>query len=122
MTLYALALFAHIVGAILLFAALTVEGLGFRLRFSVAEYNRVIGPISGLLILIPGLYMAKAQWGFAPWIVFRLGTWVLIAGLGAATGVAVMRRGGRSGSLALLSWLVRIGLAVVVVFDMVVKP
>lgn len=122
MTIYALALFAHIVGAILLFAALTVEGLSFRLRFSVAEYNRVIGPVSGLLILIPGLYMARVQWGFAPWIIFGIAVWVLIASIGAATGIAVMRKGGNPGSWALLSWLVRIALGAVVIFDMVVKP
>lgn len=122
MTLYMAALFAHIVGAILLFAVLTVEGLSFRLSFSVAAYNRVIGPVSGLLVLVPGLYMARVQWGFAPWILFGLGAWLVIAVLGAATGILVMRRGNRPGRLALVSWLGRSALAFLVVADMVVKP
>src|SRR5919201_6443853 len=63
MTLYRIALFVHVVGALLLFATLTVEGIGLRsLRrattvdqardgSSVARLTRVVGPVSALAIL-----------------------------------------------------------------------
>ena len=121
MSLYPIALFAHIVGALLVFVLLTVEGLGLRLGFAAAPLNRVIGPISALLILVPGLYMMSAQWGFQGWIVVGIGTYVVIAVAGAFTGISVMR-GRMSTRVATISWLIRVGLALGVVFDMTLKP
>ena len=45
----------------------------------------------------------------------------LIAGLGAYTGISVLR-GGISRAAATTSWLVRTGIALGVVFDMTIKP
>lgn len=121
MDLYPVVLFVHIVGAVLLFVALTVEGLSYRFGFGAAPMNRVIGPISAVLILASGLYMMKAQWGWAGWVVVGIVAWALIAVLGAVTGVAAMR-GGSFARASFSSWLLRIGAALGVAFIMTVKP
>jgi hypothetical protein len=119
--LYSIALFAHIVGAILVFVLLTIEGLGLRFGFDYAQLNRMLGPVSALLILVPGLYMMAAQWGWAGWIVTGIAAYVLIAGAGAYTGISVMR-GRMDRRTAVVSWLARIGMALGVAFIMTVKP
>ena len=121
MDLYSIVLFAHIVGALVLFVLLTVEGVGLRAGFSSAALNRVLGPISAVAILFPGLYMMKAQWGWTGWVAVGIATWFLIAVVGAGTGIAVMR-GRLTSRVATVSWLVRVGMALGVVFDMSVKP
>lgn len=121
MNLYSIALFAHILGAILVFVLLTIEGLGLRFGFDYAQLNRVLGPVSALLILVPGLYMMAAEWGWAGWIVTGIASYVLIAGVGAYTGISVMR-GLMNRRTAVVSWLVRIGMALGVAFVMTVKP
>lgn len=121
MGLYSIALFVHIVGALLIFVALTVEGISLRAGFSAAPINRVVGPISAVAILVPGLYMVASGVGWKPWVVVGISGWVLIATLGAYTGISVMR-GQMSGRTAALSWLIRIGMALGIVFDMTVKP
>src|SRR2546430_1034142 len=121
MDLYSIVLFVHIVGALLLFVLLTVEGVGLRAGFTSAPLNRVLGPISALAILFPGLCLMKAGWGWTGWVVVGIVTWFGIAVVGAGTGVAVKRRR-LSNSAATISWLLRVGMALGVVFDMTVKP
>lgn len=121
MNLYSIALFAHIVGAFLIFVLLTIEGLGLRFGFDYARLNRVLGPVSALLILVPGLYMMAAEWGWAGWIITGIASYVLIAGAGAYTGISVMR-GRMNRRTAAVSWLLRIGMALGVAFVMTVKP
>ena len=58
MSLYSIALFVHVVGALLLFALLAVEGYNLRDATGGARLNRILGPISLVAILLPGLYMA----------------------------------------------------------------
>ena len=84
MSLYAIALFVHIVGTLLLFALLTVEGIALRVGISAAPVGRALGPISALAILVPGLYMMATQWGVKGWIAVGITTWVLIAVGGAS--------------------------------------
>src|SRR5207237_1632158 len=81
----------------------------------------ILGPISAAAILIPGLYMMAVQWGWAGWVVVGITTYVLIAAIGAYTGINVMR-GRMNRQTAMVTWLVRIGMAVGVLFDMTVKP
>ena len=121
MDLYSIALFTHIVGAVLVFVLLTIEGLGLRFGFPYAPLNRILGPISAAAILIPGLYMMAVQWGWAGWVVVGITTYVLIAAIGAYTGINVMR-GRMNRQTAMVTWLVRIGMALGVLFDMTVKP
>ena len=119
--LYSIALFAHIVGALLIFVLLTIEGLGLRFGFPYAQLNRVLGPVSALAILVPGVYMMAVQWGWAGWIETGIVSYVVIAAVGAFTGIQVMR-GRLDVQAATVSWLVRIGVALGVVFDMTLKP
>lgn len=121
MSLYGIALFAHIVGALLVFVLLTIEGLGLRFGFQYARLNQVFGPISAALILIPGFYMMATQWGWTGWIVTGITAWVVIAALGAYTGIGVAR-GTISVSTVTVTWLARVGLALGVVFEMTLKP
>ncbi|HET7338628.1 MAG TPA: hypothetical protein VFK22_03705 [Candidatus Dormibacteraeota bacterium] len=121
MDLYSIALFQHIVGALLVFVLLTIEGLALRFGFPYAQLNRILGPVAALLVLVPGLYMMKVQWGWTGWVVTGLVAYVLIAAIGAYTGIRLM--GGRMDArAAIISWLVRVGVALAVVFDMSVKP
>lgn len=121
MTLYSIALFLHIVGALLLFVLLTIEGISLRQGFMAARLNRALGPISALAILVPGLYMSVSPWGWRGWIVAGLAAWVLIAVGGAVTGIN--RLAGRWNTrTAAASWSIRVGLALGAVFIMTVKP
>ena len=120
MTLYSFALFVHIVGAILLSVLLALEGFNLRNGQVTARLNRVLGPISLVAILVPGFYMA-ARIGWQPWTAVGLVSYVLIAAAGTYTGISVMR-GRMSALAAMVSWLLRTGIAVAVLFDMTVKP
>ena len=120
MSLYAIALFVHVVGAVLVFVLLTVEGVSLRSGMAAASFSRVLGPISALAILIPGFYMAS-QTGWHAWTAVGLASYAVIAGLGAYTGISVAR-GRMSSRAATTSWLIRAGIALSVVFDMTVKP
>lgn len=121
MNLYSIALFVHIVGAVLVFVLLTIEGVGLRVGFSSAPINRVLGPISAVAILVPGFYMVAAGAGWKAWNLVGLVSYAFIAVLGAYTGISVVR-GRMSAHAASVSWMARIGLAVGVVFDMTIKP
>jgi hypothetical protein len=147
MSLYSLALFLHVVGALLLFVTLTVEGVALRLLRRAAtaaeatrasgmlRVNRIVGPISAVGVLVPGLYMTATNWGAVAWIVVALVSWALIAVLGAINGVRILafqrslaQEGGPSAvaqlrnPLFLVSWLTRVGIALGVIFLMTVKP
>ncbi len=149
MSIYDIALFVHVVGAVLLFAAVTVEGLAIRLLrqamtglesiapMAMFRVNRVIGPLSALGILVPGLYMTAFR-GWAPWIVVGLATWALILVLGAVNGIRTLAFGRRLPTdggpisadlqarlrdpIAVVSWWTRAGMALGIVFLMTVKP
>jgi len=121
MSLYSLALFVHIVGSLLMFVLLSVEGIGLRQGFMAARLNRVLGPISALTILVPGFYMVAWQWGWKGWIIVGITSWVLIAVAGAATGISLLA-GRLNTRVAAASWSIRVGMALGVVFIMTVKP
>lgn len=120
MSLYSIALFVHIVGALSLFGLLAIEGVSLRAGLSPRGVQQILGPISAVAIVIPGFYMA-AQIGWHGWVAVGLVSYVVIAVLGAYTGVNLMR-GRINASAATVSWLARVGIALGVVFDMTVKP
>src|SRR3989442_1753622 len=107
MRLYSVALFLHVVGAMLLFITLTVEGITLRyLRRattadqvqvwgSVAGLTGVIGPVSAILVIVPGLYMLATTWGWVAWIATGLVGWLLIVVLGTFIGIR-LNRGART--------------------------
>src|ERR1700730_11955838 len=141
MNLYSIALFVHVVGALLLFVTLTVEGVALRLLHRAAtpeaaksaagmlRLNRIVGPVSALGALIPGLYMTATSWGWVAWIGVDFVSWLLIAVLGAVNGIRIV---GLERSQALLSgirtpmflvsWMTRVGIALGAIFLMTVKP
>src|SRR5258708_2867073 len=90
MSLYSVSHFFHIVVELLMFVLLTIEGVALRQGFIAARLNRMLGPISALTILVPGLYMSASQWGWKGWIVVGIAAWVLIAVAGAATGITLL--------------------------------
>jgi hypothetical protein len=141
MTLYSIALFLHVVGALLLFVTLTVEGVVLRQLHRAAtreaaqgaaamlRLNRIVGPLSALGVLIPGLYMTATSWGWVGWIVVGLVAWALIAVLGAASGIRIQALerspallAGIRSPIFLISWSTRVGISFGVVFLMTVKP
>jgi hypothetical protein len=111
----------HIIGAVLLFVLLTIEGVGLRQGFAAARLNRILGPISAVTILVPGLYMGASEWGWKGWIIVGIAAWVLIAVAGAATGISVLT-GRLNTRAAALSWSIRVGAALGVMFIMTIKP
>lgn len=145
MTLYAFALFVHIVGSLLLCTAFTAEGIalfqfrrattgeGVRMWEGVASLGRVFGPASVVTILASGLYMMVTSWGWVPWLALGLVAWVMIAVLGAVNGIrmSVTLRQAIVGATPisslrnrtfLISWLTRLSIAVGIVFLMTNKP
>jgi hypothetical protein len=141
MTVYSIALFLHVVGALLLFVTLTVEGVALRQLHRAAtteaahgaaamlRLNRIVGPLSALGVLIPGLYMTATSWGWVAWIVIALVSWLVIAVLGAVNGIRILALErsqalltGMRNPMFLISWLTRVGIALGVVFLMTVKP
>lgn len=75
MSLYSVALFIHIVGSLLLFVLLTIEGIGLRRGFIAARLNRVLGRFQ--------------RWPSS----FRASTWSLRNGAGKAGSLSASRRG-----------------------------
>ena len=99
MTLYSVALFLHIVGALGLFAALGLEWTSMRQlrRATTAEQAhewlnalglvRRMGPASLAAIFLSGLYMVATAWGIVAWIAVALGAMLLLPPLGAFNGL-----------------------------------
>ena len=65
--------------------------------------------------------MVASGAGWSGWVEAGLTTWVLIAVIGAITGISLLR-GRMSLRTAAISWSARVGMAVAVVFIMTVKP
>src|SRR5438270_8031001 len=94
MTLDGLALFFHILGAFGLMAALAVEDVVLRgLRgartgeqarswLSAMRAVRLVAPASIALILVMGLYLMLAAWGWRGWIVSGLVALLLVGLIG----------------------------------------
>jgi hypothetical protein len=108
MDLYSVLIFAHVLGAAAVFAALGIELVAFRrLRGArTADQARTwmgpfreagrLGPAAMVTILIAGVWMMALRWGPEPWILTALVGWVVMAILGGA----LTRRGmGRLGVL-----------------------
>jgi hypothetical protein len=93
---YQLALFAHIIGVLLLFIALGLEvaalqGLRYALTteqartwLGLAHNVELLFPASGLLILVAGVYMTLLAWTFmTAWIVVAFVALIALSVLGA---------------------------------------
>jgi len=151
MSVYAIAVFLHIVGALGLFAALGLEWASlYNLRrvttaaqarewAKLLSALRFVGSPSFLIILVTGIYMMATRWGGQGWIGVGLGGLVLIAALGGAlTGrrsaaiarsaageaaaISVSLRQQLHDPVLLLSVWLRTALGLGVVFVMSLKP
>ena len=104
MSLYALALFAHVVGVLSLFIGMGLQWtviIGFRRGQTMAQLRlwsgllrpvAMLGPLSAVLILLAGGYMMFTAWGFGtPWIVVSIGAMLLMAALGMGITVRKLR-------------------------------
>lgn len=110
---YSLALLLHIVGAALMFAALGVDlavhsrmrraatvGEVRTLSQAAGSVDRLHG-ISGLIILVAGIYMAWTSWGWTtPWIDVALIAYLIGAVLGAGVIGERMRAIGKGAAAA----------------------
>lgn len=151
MSWYSIALFLHIVGALGLFAGISLEQAGLRgmrravSTGSVREWlgvlrsrRRVEGP-AGLTLLVTGVFMVHVSGGMQPWIGVGLLGMVLIAlvgALGTARAARALVEALPAGDRPVSSELrrriggstlrtvaaLRLALALGVVFDMAVKP
>jgi hypothetical protein len=151
MTLYSIALFLHVVGALGLFVAMalewaslqqlqrvtTVEELGK--WFKSSGPMRGIGGISMLIILVAGIYMAIVAWGGAQWISVAFISMIVMAGIGGVINsmrMRAIRKGmeGQSGPISTdlaraifhpalwMSMLTRVSIGLGIIFLMTVKP
>ncbi len=147
---YQLALFLHVVGALGYFIVFGLEWstlLNLQ-RASRAEEVRQwggmmgmvrwLGPVSMILILLAGIYMAATAWSGAAWIVAAFVTMVLIAPLGVLSSVRLAAIGRASATVngplsqslneqlhhpLLRTYLqLRTAMAVGIIFLMTVKP
>jgi hypothetical protein len=146
-----LVLFIHVVGALGIAAAYTVDAAGLiglrraalgeqaRAWFITRRWVLVLGPISIGIVLLSGLYLTVVSWGPDAWILVSLGTLLAIAVIGGVlTGIPMarigpgierasgplpeeVRRGLRSPALS-ISISLRISTTVGIVFLMVEKP
>lgn len=103
MTLYSIALFFHISGALGVFAALALDWVGIsalrraRTADQVREWAGVYRIIRGLgiaslvALLIFGLYMTAVTWGPTGWIGIGFLSLLFIAALGAVGGIRLSR-------------------------------
>lgn len=96
MTIYTVALFAHLLGVLSLFIGMGLQwAMALRLRqaqtvtqvrewSSLARGVGALSPVSGVLILGAGLYMTVTTWGMRPWIVVSLAAmaFMMVLGIG----------------------------------------
>jgi hypothetical protein len=150
MTLYVIANYLHILGAMGIIAVLCIEWTMLlhvrsaetveqaRQWLDLARINRVAGPVSLVALLIAGLYMAVTRWGGTGWTTVGLLSLLLIAALGAFSGIRLDRTrqslANQTGTLPTsfqervhqpwfsLSIQVRTALLLAVVYLMVAKP
>ncbi len=151
MTLYAIALFLHILAALGIFSGLALEWTStmyllrsssmdsFREWLGVSGLPQRLGPVSMVVILLTGFYMMATTWGWVAWIIVTLAALVLMALLGGILTGRTMRvvgglvgQGGEGALQAVhqqlmdlpiwLSLFTRTAILMEVIFLMTIKP
>ena len=96
MDIYFVVLFFHISGAFILFMGMSLEWVGVtKLNKSekleqAKEWTNFLSSyksafiIGGILLLITGIYMASAKWGWAPWMIVSFFLWLFLVIQGSA--------------------------------------
>jgi hypothetical protein len=97
MTLYAIAVFVHVVGAIGIFVAMGIEWVTVahvvrvesaeqaREWLGLLELIRRLSPVSMATLLVSGVYMMVVTWGGASWIIVGFVGLLLLPPLGMLT-------------------------------------
>ena len=138
MNIYSIALFLHIVGALVLFAALAFEWIGLRQICSatISEHIRVwLGVLNGagkagfpsmLATVVTGVYMMVVVWGRTPWLVTTIGSLVLMIVLARAAAPRLKAMGQSLGvvndPLLWVSVQTRSTIALGIIFLKIAKP
>lgn len=151
MSLYGVSIFLHVVAALAVFGAMTVEWLAMHRLRNVASVRQVretlhllkplrfLGLPSMLTLLVTGVHMGATNWGHQPWIALGLLGMVIMGALGGR--VTARRIGALARSLSEqdgpispelaselyhpalgLSLRLRLAIGLGVVFLMTVKP
>ncbi len=96
MSFYFVVLFFHISGALILFMGMSIEWNGtLKLNRSVSgeqagEWVKFLSPVKsmfisgGVLLLITGIYLASAKWGWTAWIIVSFLLWLFLTIQGSA--------------------------------------
>jgi hypothetical protein len=146
---YQIVMYFHVVGVLGWFFATGVEAVALsrlgrastapaqRDALGVLRLNRVLGPVTALLVLVPGIYLAQTVWsGHPAWIGVGYGSFLLVLLLGAAVSgrqwirleraLAAASDAERAHDISLTtllaSFYVRVGVLMAASFVMVVKP
>jgi len=146
MSLYLVALFLHLIGAVLLFVTLGVEGLAIRYLSrattveqvrdwgNVAALSGVLGPLSAVTLLVTGLCMMITTWHVVAWIVVAVVGWLFVVVVGTVNGIRLARMAripaGETAAVAdqvgqpllITSWLATVAVGLGVMFLMSAKP
>jgi hypothetical protein len=148
MSVYSVALYLHIIGAVGMFAGLGMEGIVYsNLRNAVKASQvfpwgsamkmlRIVFGVSMLLLLIPGIYLVIETWGWTSWVIIGLVLLAALSGFGSTTGKKIgMTIGSLQGkadtltddvkkilSTPMKSYRLKITLALGIIFIMTVKP
>jgi hypothetical protein len=98
MNLYLLVLFLHIIGAVLLFTGLGMEGIILK-RLNMATTSEQLlswGPSmkllpavfgsAAVLLLLSGIYMVAETWGWTAWVIIGLLLLIVLSGAGSMGG------------------------------------
>jgi hypothetical protein len=146
----ALLIFVHVMAAIGIFAAFSIEGVAQAYLRRAATPNEVrawagtyravrpIGIVSLLTVIGTGLWLTLAEWGWPAWILVSIGGIVVLAVLGAIGGIrysasleaasqesgllSTSARVALTSPLPLALLIMRMFIATGVVFLMTVKP
>jgi len=138
MNTYTIALFFHIVGALVLFAALSLEWAGLRQIRNAASSDQVrawlgslksankAGFLSMLATVVTGVYMMVSVWGQAPWLVTTIMALVLMIALARVAAPrlkALAQAEGRAVSpLLWISIQIRVAIVLGIIFLKIAKP
>jgi len=138
MNIYSIALFLHVVGALVLFATLAFEWVGLRQIRSATLSEQVrawLGVLHGaikagfpsmLATVVTGVYMMVVVWGQAPWLVTTIGSLVLMIVLARAAAPRLKAMGQSLGvvndPLLWVSVQTRSTIALGIIFLKIAKP
>ncbi len=108
MEFYFVVLFFHISGAFVLFMGMSLEWVGIsKLNGSAnseqaREWVKFLSSLkfayisAGFLLLITGIYLAAAKWGWTPWIIVSFLLWLFLVVHGSAVINGKVKRFGKS--------------------------